>query len=75
MSGVWVAQKRRAALQQSEMGGSMTPNAQDPVPALDRATAVAVNLYDRAAGDDDQSLRASALLLLAHLRAARRAAE
>lgn len=46
-------------------------NVSDPIPALDRATAVAVNLYDKVAQGDDQAMRSKLLVLLAHLRAAR----
>lgn len=53
----------------------MIPNIHDPIPAIDRATAVAVNLYDRVARADDESLRAAILMLLVHLRAVRKAAE
>lgn len=49
-------------------------NASDPIPALDRATALAVRLYDQMAQSDDPSLRTQVLLLLAHLRNARKAA-
>lgn len=49
--------------------------APDPIPAIERATAVAVNLYDRVASGDDAALRMEVLLILAHLRMARKAAE
>lgn len=53
---------------------SETKNINDPIPAIDRATAVAVNLYDQAALRDDAALRTQVLMLLAHLRMARKAA-
>jgi hypothetical protein len=43
----------------------------DPIPAIERAVAVAVRMYDRAKEAGDDELRAHALLLLAHLRNAR----
>lgn len=50
-------------------------NIRDPIPAIERASAVAVNIYDHATAADDEKLRVQALLLLAHLRLARKAAE
>lgn len=50
-------------------------NALDPIPAIDRAMAAGVNLYDKFAKTDDPALRSGILLLLAHLRSARKAAE
>ena len=42
----------------------------DPVSPLERATGIAVRIYDRAAKTDDSEARSDALQLLAHLRAA-----
>lgn len=47
----------------------------DPIPAIDRALAGAVRLYDRAATCDDEELRAQALMLLTHIRQARKVIE
>lgn len=47
-------------------------NSRDPVAAIDRATAVAVVLYDSVAEMKVESIRGSVLLLLAHLREARK---
>jgi hypothetical protein len=49
-----------------------TRNIPDPIPAIDRAVAVTVRMYDRAKESDDAELRAYALLLLAHLRHVRK---
>lgn len=48
------------------------PNIHDPVPAIDRAVAVTVRMYDRAKEAQDEEMRCHALLLLAHLRTARK---
>ena len=49
--------------------------AANPTKAVELATVVAVNIYDRVSQSDDVALRASVLLLMAYLRAARRNAE
>jgi hypothetical protein len=46
--------------------------APDPIPAIERAVAVAVSLYDGAT--EDERVRSQALLILAHLRNARKIA-
>jgi hypothetical protein len=48
--------------------GSMTIKNHDPIPAIERAKALAVNIYDNAARGKDHQTRSQALALLAHLR-------
>lgn len=50
----------------------MTKIIRNAVPPLERAMAVAINLYDRLARSGDDGVRTDVLLLLAHLREARK---